>query len=182
MGAVETVVEKRWTGKYYHIDTYRFVNQVPLRDGEDARQVNWCELTTTTSTGQRKYKNAFVTNFKISKNNVKRIVADGRARWKIENENNNILKTKGYHLEHNFGHGKNHLSSLLLTFNLLAFLFHTVLEMMDSKYAQIREDLPTRKTFFDDLRALTRYIYFDSWDALLSFMAKGLELDIPDTS
>jgi len=70
----------------------------------------------------------------------------------------------------------------LLTFNLLAFLFHTVLEMMDSKYAQIRQDLPTRKTFFDDIRALTRYIYFDSWDEMLAFMAKGLELDIPDTS
>jgi hypothetical protein len=182
LGAVETLVEKRWTGKEYHIDTYRFVNQVPLRDGEDALHVNWCELTTTTSTGRRKYKNAFTTNFNISKNNVKQIVADGRARWKIENENNNTLKTKGYHLEHNFGHGKNHLSSLLLTFNLLAFLFHTVLEMMDSKYAQIRKGLPTRKTFFDDIRALTRYIYFDSWDQMLSFMAKGLELDIPDTS
>jgi len=182
MGAVETVVEKRWTGKEYHIDTYRFVNQLPLRDGQDALQVNWCELTTTSSTGKRIYKNAFATHFKISKNNVKQIVADGRSRWKIENENNNVLKTKGYHLEHNFGHGKNHLSSLLLTFNLLAFLFHTVLEMMDSKYAQIRQDLPTRKTFFDDIRALTRYIYFDSWDEMLAFMAKGLELDIPDTS
>ena len=182
MGAVETVVEKRWTGKDYHIDTYRFVNQVPLRDGQDAQQVNWCELTTTSSTGRRIYKNAFATNFKISKNNVKQIVADGRSRWKIENENNNVLKTKGYHLEHNFGHGKNQLSSLLLTFNLLAFLFHTVLEITDSKYAQIRQDLPTRKTFFDDIRALTRYIYFDSWDEMLSFMAKGLELDIPDTS
>jgi len=182
MGAVETVVKKRWTGKDYHIDTYRFINQLPLRDGKDALQVNWCELTTTSSAGKRIYKNAFATNFKISKNNVKQIVADGRSRWKIENENNNVLKTKGYHLEHNFGHGKNHLSSLLLTFNLLAFLFHTVLEMMDSKYAQIRKDLPTRKTFFDDIRALTRYIYFDSWDEMLAFMAKGLELDIPDTS
>jgi hypothetical protein len=32
-------------------------------------------------------------------------VAAGRARWKVENENNNTLKTKGYHLEHNYGHG-----------------------------------------------------------------------------
>jgi hypothetical protein len=37
-----------------------------------------------------------------------------------------VLKTKGYHLEHNFGHGKKNLSALLMTFNLLAFLFHTV--------------------------------------------------------
>jgi hypothetical protein len=37
-------------------------------------------------------------------------------------------------------------------------LFHTVLEMVDEKYKQIRYDLPTRKSFFDDIRALTRYI------------------------
>jgi hypothetical protein len=29
------------------------------------------------------------------------------------------------------------------------------------------------------LRALTRYMYFDNWDHLLTFMLEGLELDIP---
>jgi len=182
MNAVETLVEKRWTGKTHHTYTYRFVNQVPIRDGEDALEVNWCELTITSANGKRLYKNAFATDFKISKDNVKQIVADGRARWKIENENNNILKTKGYHLEHNFGHGKNHLSNLLLTLNLLAFLFHTALEMFDETYRRIRDDLPTRKTFFDDIRALTRYMCFDSWEVMLTFMARGLELELPDTS
>jgi hypothetical protein len=180
--AVETVVKKRWTGKTHHIDTYRFVNQVPLRDGKDAQMVNWCELTTTLPDGTIIYKNAFATNFKISKNNVKQIVADGRARWKIENENNNILKNRGYHLAHNFGHGKKYLSQLMMTLNLLAFLFHTVLEMMDKKYELIRRNLPTRQTFFDDIRALTRYLYFESWDAMLIFMLHGLELEVPDTS
>lgn len=37
----------------------------------------------------------------------------------------------------------------------------------------------TRKTFFGDLRALTRYLYFDSWDHLLTFVLDGLELHIP---
>lgn len=45
MGVVETVVKKRWTGKLYEIDTYRFAEQLPLRDSEDALNVNWCELT-----------------------------------------------------------------------------------------------------------------------------------------
>jgi hypothetical protein len=186
--AVETVVEKRWTGKTHFIDTYRFVNQVPLRDGEDAHMVNWCELITTRPDGTIVYKNAFATNFVISKNNVKQIVADGRARWKIENENNNILKNRGYHLEHNFGHGKKYLSQLMLTLNLLAFLFHTVLEMIDKKYESIRNNLPTRQTFFDDIRALTRYICFESWDEMLIFMLHGLERlhglkpEFPDTS
>ncbi len=36
--------------------------------------------------------------------------------------NNNTLKTGGYKLEHNFGHGKNGLSELLFTLNILSFL------------------------------------------------------------
>jgi len=50
----------------------------------------------------------------------------------VENESTNTIKTKGYHLTHNFGHGKQHLSALLATLNLLAFLFHTLLELLDS--------------------------------------------------
>lgn len=182
MDAVETLKKKKWTGKTHRIYTYRFVNQVPIRDGENALAVNWCELTITSAGGKRIYKNAFATDFTLSKDNVEQIVADGRARWKIENENNNILKTKGYHLEHNFGHGKKHLSNLLLTLNLLAFLFHSALEMFDELYKCIRDDLPTRKIFFDDIRALTRYMCFNTWEVLLTFMARGLELELPDKS
>jgi hypothetical protein len=40
----------------------------------------------------------------------------------VENEGNNVLKTKGYHFEHNFGHGEENLSTLLLTLLLFAFL------------------------------------------------------------
>ena len=70
--------------------------------------------------------NAFASNHLITDKTVDPIVNLGRAHWKIENENNNVLKTKGYHLEHNYGHGQEHLSAFLLTLNLLAFLFHTV--------------------------------------------------------
>jgi hypothetical protein len=69
----------------------------------------------------------------------------------------------------------------LLTFNILAFLFHTLLCIADEKYKLIRDNLPRRKTFFNDIRALTRYLYFRSWDEMLDFMLRGLELDIPDT-
>lgn len=178
---IQTVEVLRWKGKKQFKDTYRFVNAVPLRN-KDAMEVNWCELKTTLvgdDSGKAKYFNTFATNFEITKKNVIHIVADGRARWKIENENNNNLKTKGYHLEHNFGHGKKYLSSLLLTLNLLAYLFHTLLDLFDEKYCLIRQTLPTRKTFFQDIRALTRYMYFESWDELMLFMLRGLKLKVP---
>ena len=180
-GDVQTLSVEHRQGKRTYTDRYRFVNQVPLRDGDDALRVNWCELTTTRDDGKVTYQNAFATHHAISAANVAEIVRGGRARWKVENENNNTLKTKGYHLSHNFGHGKHHLAALLATFNLLAFLFHTVLELLDSAYQRIRQFLP-RKRLFNDLRALTCYLCFDSWEALMAFMMKGLELDAPDTS
>lgn len=174
-----TLPTKRWTGKVEETYTYRYLNGVPLKDGNDALLVNWCELTVTRPDDKVTYTNSFATNHPLSDENVADIVLAGRTRWKVENENNNTLKTKGYNLEHNFGHGKQHLSSVLATLNILSLLFHTLLELLDLKYKLLRSHLPTRKTFFDDLRALTRYMYFDSWDHLLTFMLEGLELDIP---
>ena len=129
--------------------------------------------------GKEVYKNSFATNHLITHDTVAEIILAGRTRWKVENENNNTLKTKGYNLEHNFGHGKQYLGSFLATLNILSLLFHTLLDLLDEKYKLLRSHLPTRKTFFDDLRALTRYLYFDSWDHLLTFMLKGLDLYIP---
>ena len=110
-GVVKTVVRKRWTGKRNEIDTYRYVGTVPLRDTDDALLVNWCEITTRTEEGKILYRNAFATSLAIDDVNVAAVVASGRARWKIENENNNTLKTKGYHFEHNFGHGQQFFSN-----------------------------------------------------------------------
>jgi len=131
--------------------------------------------------GKQLYFNTFVTDHFISGSNVIEIAVAGRSRWKIENENNNTLKTKGYHFEHNFGHGKKNLSAVLATLILLAFLFHTILEYFDQCYRLLRETLSNRKTFFDDIRALTRYICFDNWRQMLEFMLKGLEITIPET-
>ncbi len=171
-------VVRHWTGKYAEIHTYRFADQLPLNGEPEARKVNWCELTITREdTGAVLYKNAWITDFAISDTTVEAIVRDGRARWKVENENNNVLKTKGYHLEHNFGHGSQHLATLLLSLNLIAFLLHTILDRVDEQYRAIRQKLGTRRTFFQDLEALLRYFPFDTWEAVLAFMFHGLELD-----
>ena len=171
--------------RFVEVFTYRYANGVPLRAGEDALLVNWCEVTVTKGRdGEVLYHNAFATNHLITDKTVAPIVnLLGRTHWKIENENNNVLKNRGYHLEHNFGHGKNHLSSFLLTLNLLAFLFHTVLELVDEKYQLLREELSARRTFFNDVRALLRYLLFESWEHLLDFMIEQLEVVVPyDTS
>lgn len=172
-GAVHTVVRTRWTGKRRETDTYRYAESVPLRDADDALEINWCELTTTDEGGKVLYRNAFATSLALDDNNVAEVVEAGRSRWKVENENNNTLKTKGYHFEHNYGHGQQHLSSLLASLIILAFLTHTVLEWMDDKYQLLRKKLPSRKRLFNDIRTLTSYLRFESWETLMDFMLQS---------
>jgi hypothetical protein len=177
-GAVRSYQKRYWNGKFGEIYTYRYANQLPIRGDQETIMVNWCELTITREdTGEQLYKNAFCTDFVFLETTVEAIVRDGRARWKVENENNNVLKTKGYHLEHNFGHGDQYLASLLLSLNLLAFLFHTVLDLVDEKYRLIRQELRKRRKFFQHIETLLCYFVFSSWEDLLAFMFKGLQLD-----
>lgn len=157
-------------GKQRLTEHYRYLNDVPLRNTDDALSVSWCEVTVTDKKGKVVYTNAWATSHHITAQNVTTIVEAGRARWKVENENNNVLKNHGYQLSHNFGHGKQHLSNLLVTLILLAFLMHTALDWLDERYQQIRQKLPSRQTFFEHLRALTQYLLFDDWDHLMAFM------------
>ncbi len=170
-GKVKTTVRQQHTRKTDEVWQYRYLNDVPLRAEAPTLSVNWCELTVTRKLdGKVLYHNSWVTNHWLTPQRVIEIAAAGRCRWKTENENHNVLKTKGYHLEHNFGHGKQHLSAFLLTLNLLAFLFHTVIHLVDEHYQQIRQIRGTRKGFFQDILALTNYLWFESWTALLDFM------------
>ena len=137
-------------------DTYRYFHHLPLRDSADALYVDWCELTTTDAAGRVLYRNSWATSHKVTAETVVALAAVGRSRWKIENENNNTLKTKGYHFEHNYGHGKQHLSAVLATLIILAYLVHTVLDCLDQRYRAVRALLP-RQTFFEHLRAFSSF-------------------------
>jgi hypothetical protein len=155
----------------------RWAEHLPLRGDAKTLHVNWCALTIVrTDTGEQLYHNAWITDYTLNETTVVTIARDGRSRWKVENEGINVLKNHGYHFEHNYGHGQQHLSTLLLTLLLLAFLFHTALALSCARYQAIREELVTRRTFFNDLRALTRYLYFPSWQQLLTFMYQQLEI------
>lgn len=83
----------------------------------------------------------------------------------------NTLKTKGYNLEHNFGHGNQHLAAVLATLNLLAFTCHTVCELAEQAWQAAMGTIGTRQRFFQHLRAITSYLVFPSWDYLLQTLA-----------
>jgi hypothetical protein len=176
-GAVSTLVVEKWRGRGRERWSYRWAEQVPLRGDLDTLMVNWCELTIhDVATDTQVYHCAWATDHAVTAQTVPEIVASGRSRWKVENEGLNVLKNQGYHFEHNYGHGQQQLSSVLLTLLLLAFLCHTAQALSCAIYQAVRQELGARRTFFNDLRTLTRYLYFPDWQCLLTFMYQQLNL------
>jgi hypothetical protein len=150
---------------------YRWLSAVPMRATDDALIVNWFSIEILNGKGKRTYYNSFVTDLPVTAGSVAELAACGRARWKIENETFNVLKTNGYNLEHNFGHGKETLASLLVTLNLLAFACHTAarLAVLAWREAVIASGATYR--FFEHLRTVTAYVVFETWDHLLRSIA-----------
>ncbi len=150
---------------------YKYVNNVPLRETEPSLMVNWYEVEVYDKAKKKViYRNSFITNHQLNDEKMEKIITSGRTRWKVENEGNNLLKNQGYNLEHNFGHGQENLSEILLTLNLLSFLFHNVLELVNELYQQARSKLEKRKTFFNDIRGLIKYEWFEDWSELFVYI------------
>jgi hypothetical protein len=94
------------------------------------------------------YKNSWVTNHEINESNVEKMTVCARARWKIENEHNNVLKNHGYNPEHNFGHGEEHASEIFCFLNLFAFLFHGIQRLIDDEYREAYNHASRKIDFF----------------------------------
>jgi len=152
---------------------YRWFNGAPLREGKDALIVDWLGVTITDAKGKLTDEGAFVTSLNVNAQNVAQIAACARARWKVENETFNVLENDGYHLEHDFGHGKHDLAMTFaaMTFaamNLLAFAFHTVCDCLETLWQKAREAKRARKRLFEHIRTITAYLVFPDWQTLMT--------------
>ena len=150
---------------------HRWLSAVPMRATDDALIVNWFSVEILNAKGKRTYANSFVTDLPVTADNVAELAACGRARWKIENETFNVLKTNGYNLEHNFGHGKETLASVLVTLNLLALAFHTAARLAVLAWREAVVARGATYRFFEHLRTVTAYVVFETWDHLLRSIA-----------
>jgi hypothetical protein len=150
---------------------YTWLPDVPLRDSQDAMTVNWLQVEICDERGKVTYRNAFVTDLPVDRDNVAELSACGRARWKIENEGFNVLKQGGCNLEHNFGHSQQNLDPVLVVLNLLAFAFHTVCDLAEHAWQKARQTVSSRRQFFETLQAMTAYLVFPSWQHLIETLA-----------
>jgi len=166
MGEVSRLQYKDQKGRDH---VYEWINAVPLNGNKHTYWVNYFEYQIIAN-GKTTYRNSWITDISIDKGNVKHLVRGGRSRWKIENETFNTLKNQGYHLEHNFGHGKKYLSMNFFLLNLLAFFMHQIFELTDLLYQKCRGKFSARIEYWNQLRCTFRILLFNSWETLLRFI------------
>jgi hypothetical protein len=176
---LDSLSEIKGRGSEKRVHRYRWICDVPLRDGKDAMTVNWLEVEISKPGGKVTYRNSFVTDLLVTRNIVAELAACGRARWKVENETFNVLKTGGYNLEHNFGHGKETLASLLVSLNLLAFAMHNACDLREELWQKARERLGARARLFEHIRSITAYHLFPSWHSLIRTIFTGVPPPLP---
>ena len=90
----------------------------------------------------------------------------GRA-TKAGEDHFNVLKSNGYHLEYNFGHGKQNLAMVFAAMNLLAFAVHTVCDFLEQAWIYARTAKRARKRFFEHIRTIIAYLVFPDWQTLM---------------
>ena len=144
---------------------YEWVTDLPLNANPNSPHINFIRLRIVKA--GKTYENAWVTDLTPTSANIVQLVRAARARWKIENEGFNTLKNQGYHLEHNFGHGDQHLSEAFFVLNLLAFFMHQIFELVDGLYQRVRTFFSSRRGFWDEVRSAFRLFLFTSWDQVL---------------
>ena len=165
---------------------YRFINDVPLNKACPDVRVNYLDYWEVDANGKEK-NFMWVTDITLSRDNVYEVMRAGRARWKVENETFNTLKNLGYNLEHNYGHGKQHLATVFGTLMILAFLIDQIQELCCPVFQAARNTFRSRITFWEKIRAMVTEHYIPDWKSFYLAIIFGhqggmLEPAYPDTS
>src|SRR5947208_8017407 len=134
------------------VHRFRFVNDVPLNASNTDVRVNFIEYWEI-GNGQSQHC-SWVTDLRVSKRTVYRLMRGGRARWKIENETFNTLKNQGYNFDHNYGHGEQNLSVVLATLMMLAFLVDQTQQLCCALFRAVWEKLGSKRLLWERMRAL----------------------------
>jgi len=154
---------------------FRFLNQVPLNKSNQDLLVNFFEYWRIED-GEITKHFTWVTDFTVTKDNVFQLTRGGRAYWKIENETFNTLKNQGYHFEHNFGHGKNHLSVVFALLMMLAFLVDQIQQLACRLFQAVWAKEGSKKRLWEHMRSLFYSLPFASMEDIYRALLYGYEV------
>lgn len=144
---------------------FRYLNQVALNASHQDLLVNFLEYWEVQQDGTTQHF-SWVTDLLITRDNAYTLMRGGRARWKIENETFNTLKNQGYHFEHNYGHGQQHLSVVFALLMMLAFLVDQVQQLACPLFQAVLQKEACRTRMWEHVRALFYSLEFASMTQL----------------
>jgi len=150
---------------------YRFVNDLALNASHPDLRVNFLEHWIID--GEHTQLFTWVTDLVLTPESVIPIACGGRTRWKVENETFNTLKNQGYQLEHNYGHGEQHLATVFAFLMMLAFLVDQVQELSCRLFQAARAYYRSRTTLWERLRGRVTDFYIPDWHTLWQSLAQG---------
>jgi hypothetical protein len=156
---------------------YNYINKLPLNASNPDLLVNFLEYWEFKD-GKPVYHNTWITDIELLKDNVYYVMRGGRARWKIENETFNTLKNQGYNLEHNYGHGEQHLSTGLAMLMMLQFLIDQVQEVACSLFKAARGRFHSRTQLWDFIRSRFLGHLLPSWEVLWKSIIYGFKPEV----
>lgn len=154
-----------------HRHWFRYTNGVALNKSHPDLKINFIEYGEYDKQGKRCYTNSWVTSLRVTHRRCMQVMRGGRARWKIENETFNTLKTQGYHLEHNYGHGKEHLASNMACLMLLAFLVDQIEQLACPIFNKAWQVCFSKIKLWEVIRQYFMTFLIDSWFQLLKTLA-----------
>jgi hypothetical protein len=149
---------------------FKYVNNLPLNGTNAQLRVNVLLYEQTDKKGKTT-KFSWVTNLVLDRKSAVEVMRIGRSRWKIENETFNTLKNQGYQFEHNYGHGKKNLSTVLAYLMLLAFHTDQLIQRCNQPFQQIWKAAKTKVKLWQTIRALFMVQIFLSFQQLYNTMA-----------
>lgn len=147
---LQTHVERDAKGLLHR---FEFFNQVSLNEANADCKVNFIHYQQVDKQG-RTTTFSWVSSLPVSKRTVFRIMQAARSRWKIENETFNTLKNQGYHFEHNYGHGGQHLATVLAYLMLIAFTIDQLIQRCSHLFGQLWQAAKTKAKLWQTFRAL----------------------------
>ena len=159
------------------VHRFRFVNDMPLNGSRKDVRVNFIEYW---EVGQAQVQHfSWVTDLRVNRRNVYKLMRGGRARWKIENETFNTLKNQGYNFEHNYGHGEKNLSVVFAMLMMLAFLVDQTQQLCCNLFRAVWAKLGSKRQLWESMRSLFYTYALQSMRQLLEALFYGLQRPTP---
>jgi hypothetical protein len=86
------------------------------------------------------------------------------------------LKNQGYQFDHNFGHGKNHLSVVFALIMMLAFLVDQIQQLACRLFQAVWEEEGSKKRLWEHIRSLFYCLPFESMEDIYRALLYGYEV------